>query len=292
MRLKTQLLNKFRQFLVFETIDTVLANFLGKHPKSFILQKIIPGNSLYKKGSFRFCNRFGINYSLDLSDYPDWLLYFYSDSDSSMKVLTYANLGETVLDIGGNIGQTAFMLAQKVGLSGRVISFEPYPSTIAKFEANLMRNENIKNITLEKFGLGQNETVLTMYRALETNSGGNRIISSDLKKAEGMVEVRIKVLDDYLDNNGTIEKIDLIKIDVEGFEAEVLKGARLTLLKYKPALFIEINDEMLRKQNSSSDEVLNIIREIDYIITDVSNMKILSKTDKLNNHTDIYCSKK
>lgn len=292
MKLKTKIINHFRKLFRNHILDNWLSSQIGKNPKSLFLKKIIPGNSLYSKGSKRRCKRNGINFDLDLSDYPDWSLYFNSETDSSKNVLSYVNTGDTVLDIGGNIGQTALMIAKKIGGKGKVISFEPYPNTIKRFEGNLSLNETISNITLVKCGLGNEEMTTTMYQNCSSNSAGNRI-GDEISKGENQVKkVVIKVLDNFLQNEEKLERVDFIKIDVEGYEMNVLRGARKTLLNYKPKLFIEINDNLLRKQGSDSSKLLAFLLDLEYEITDLLTMKKISEAKEIMAHTDIFCEPK
>jgi FkbM family methyltransferase len=292
MKFKTIIFNQLRKLLRIKILDSRLSSLIIKYPNSMFLRKIIPGNRLYSKGSERTENRNGVNFLLDLSDYPDWSLYFYSEIDSSKNVLSFVNSGDTILDIGGNIGQTALMMAKKVGQTGRVISFEPYPNTILKFEKNLSLNKTIKNLTLIKFGLSDEEAVVKMYQDCLTNSAGNRI-SHNLDEGDaGIKEVTIKVLDDFLQEKENLIQINLIKIDVEGYEMNVLKGAKKTLLKYKPNLFVEIDNENLRKQGSNPTEVMTFLIDLGYEIIDLSTMQKISGIDKIEFHTDIFCRPK
>ena len=74
--------------------------------------KFVPANTFYKTGSTRRVKRKGIWYELDLSDYQEWLVYFYCKSDSSNHVLDYLGRSEIILDIGANIGQTALNMSR------------------------------------------------------------------------------------------------------------------------------------------------------------------------------------
>lgn len=292
MKFKTKVFDRFRKLLTNGALDERLSSLIAKNPDSVFLRKIAPGNYLYAKGSVRICNRNGVNFALDLSDYSDWLLYFHSEVDNPKDVLSFVNTGDTILDIGGNIGQTALMMAKKAGKTGRIVSFEPYPSTIKRFERNLSINEAIDNVRLVKFGLGSEETVVRMYQDCPTNSGANRVLGNDSQSDVGIEKITVKVLDDFLPSEENLERIDFVKIDVEGYEMNVLKGAKKTLLKYKPKLFIEIDDANLKKQGSSAAELLTFLTDLSYEMTDLSNMRKISGVDEVTIHTDIFCTAK
>lgn len=272
-----------------EQLDGKLADLIEKYPNSIFLQKVAPGNALYAKRSHRLCTRHHVNFLLDISDYPEWLLYFHSKIDSSLSILSFIDPGDIVLDIGGNIGQTALIIGHKVGKTGKVISFEPYPATIEKFERNLSLNDSISNVRLEKFGLGDRETKLLMHQDSVTNSGANRVVHQSLKEKTGVEEISIRTLDSYIKEKN-ISKIDLIKIDVEGFEMSVLKGGQQTLSEYKPDLFIELSTENLKDQETSGEELIKFLENIGYKIIDVATMRPLPPLGGSKVHTDIYCT--
>ena len=114
MRFKTRSLNLARRLLTFERIDSFLAAQIinGGGP---VIRKVVPGNNLYAPGSMRKCRRNGITFNLDVSDYQEWLIYFGIDDDSSSEIAKYLKSGDTMIDVGGNIGQTAFQAAKVVG---------------------------------------------------------------------------------------------------------------------------------------------------------------------------------
>ncbi len=290
MSVKSTVLDSFRKLLANERSDRILSRAISSYPNFSLLRKLIPGNHLYPKNSNRESVYNGIKFLLDLSDYPDWSLYFHNQNDSSKGVLNYVKEGDVIFDVGGNIGQTALMLAQKVGDTGKVISFEPFPSTIEKFNSNLSRNKNITNITLETFGLGNKIETLKMDFVCDTNSAANRIIPFHSAATTNVSTVEINVLDVYLANLADLQKIDLIKIDVEGFEYQVLEGAKSTLLKFKPDLFIEINDWNLKAQGASAKQLLSFLKDFNYDIVDVSSNKKIFTVEDLETHTDIYCT--
>ena len=96
----------------------------------------------------------------------------------------------------------------------------------------------------------------------DNNSGGGQIHA---KAENNSVPVQVKTLDSFVEEN-KIENISFIKIDVEGFEPFVLKGAQATILREKPKLYIEMTDEWFRKHNSSSEEIIQLLKSWNYEI--------------------------
>ena len=87
-----------------------------------------------------------------------------------------------------------------------------------------------------------------------------------------------------------IARLDLIKIDTEGFEMNVLLGTEKTILRFHPKLFIELDDDMLRRQQSSASELLNWLIQREYKIFDAeTNSPVSAKQSFVHCHFDIIC---
>lgn len=226
-----------------------------------------------------------MSFELRLNDYMDWLLYFHSDSDSSAPVLEYIKESDIVLDIGGNIGQTALFMAKKTGSKGRVVSFEPVPATYKRFITNLELNPEIRNLTVENIALGDTHEKLKMLAETGGNSGQNRVLSQNNTDAN-VVEVEVMPLSSYLMNK-PLPRINVVKIDVEGFEHHVLKGAAGVFKEHRPILYIELSENNLRQQGTSANEVVRFLNELSYRVTDVNSGEILSTMS--SGHTDVIC---
>src|SRR5207247_8317363 len=100
MKYRTWFFDQIRRRLAYRFVDERLAQLMSRFPESFLLRKVIPGTHLYKKGSVRTASRYGVNFFFDLSDYPDWSLYYSNPIDSSRTLLNFVKLGDVVFDIG------------------------------------------------------------------------------------------------------------------------------------------------------------------------------------------------
>ena len=274
---------------VYRPFDSLLAAITANLSDGHPMRKLIPGNEEFHKNTIRYCTRNNIRYCVDLNDYQAWLIYFSFKIDSSFDTLKYVNPGDVVIDVGGNIGQTALSVAKKTGVEGKVISFEPYPGTNKQFKKNLSLNPGISNIELVDYGLGDKPGSFEMFQACTTNSGANRITPGVERALAGEQVINVITLDSYIDSKG-LNKIDLIKLDVEGFEMKVLSGARGTIVRYKPDLFVEVDDANLRMQGDSVKDIFNYFKELDYSIVDVETNEVVEEYKVLENrHTDILC---
>ena len=160
--------------------------------------------------------------------------------------------GECFVDVGANIGFLSLIGADLVGANGRVHAFEPFPDTFEILEKN--KNVNgYEHLLTYDFGLGNLTEILKIYPEAE-NRGGASIVNQHSSTGVG---IKIKRLDD-LDFE---RQINLIKIDVEGFEFEVLKGAEATIRANKPKLIIEYSID--RENTVESYEIYEWLLELE-----------------------------
>lgn len=161
----------------------------------------------------------------------------YESEDAGLLYKVISN-GDTVFDIGANIGWYSIGLAKRNPASV-IHAFEPLPATFANLSKNVELN-GIQNIHINNFGFSNDNTTLRFYTSPHTSvSNSAENISGD---NEAMVtECIVKTLDSYSFDNKV--QVDVIKCDVEGAELFVYQGGLKTIEKYKPLIFTE----MLRK---------------------------------------------
>jgi len=285
------LVKKFirRSFMLWPA-EKLLVFSLGKFPNNRVLKRIIPSNEYYPLKSIRHCRRQGINYSLDIHDYQNWLIYFHSESDSSFGALRYLKTGDIALDVGGNIGQTALMMAKKTGNNGRIYSFEPFPGTFQKLKKNLSLNPGISNIQPQNAALGAVPGSLMMSQDCMSNSGSNRMVAETTATSHCKVTVPVSTIDIFA-RQQQLTTVDFIKIDVEGFEYKVLNGAMETITKHRPLLFIELDDNNLREQGNNAKELIQSLIPLHYtIVNAATGSGVDVNTNYTDCHFDILCT--
>lgn len=277
-------LRKTFTFFPFERIISAFSQ--NKNLNSFV-GKLIPENNLYPPGTIRHVKRNGIWYVLDISDYQNWLIYFGLNDDKPVGLYELVKKDSVIIDVGANIGQTAMNFAKISEQNSMIHAFEPDPVNYSKALENLKRNP-FKNIRYYNIGLGSANEELSLKINSPLNRGGNRI---DRKKALGSLIIKIERLDDVLEREN-VQKVDLIKIDVEGFELEVLKGAKTTILLHKPLLYIEVDDANLQQQGTSASRLIQFIKDLGYnCVESGSNKSVnISENNLRNCHFDIICS--
>jgi FkbM family methyltransferase len=159
--------------------------------------------------------------------------------------------GDTFVDVGAHIGWFTVAASRRVGGNGTVIACEPYPANAAALKENLAIN-NAANVRLVEMALGSQSGELSLAPA--GDSGG---ISALVWDEGERVKASLTTLDEVA---ADLPDIDLLKIDVEGWEPHVLRGGSSALRRTRHVLF-EINKPALRKAGSSEDELYELLRD-------------------------------
>lgn len=153
------------------------------------------------------------------------------------KVLV--NPGDVIVDAGANIGLISIFCAIKAGNNGIVLSFEPHPETFPILQKNIAIN-GLSQITAFKNALGSSPGSARIYSNIQINRGAASLV--EFQKDSPSFDIEILTLDDVLKQQNILH-LNLIKIDVEGFEMEVLKGAEEILTKENgPILVVECSN--------------------------------------------------
>jgi FkbM family methyltransferase len=180
-------------------------------------------------------------------------LYYYLDgktwwSDEFRSISPYLGQGGVVVDVGANLGFMSGIFSGLVGPSGRVHSFEPSPVVYAKL-LEVMQANGYTNVSPYNMGCGKEESSLVLH---SPSSSGHATLrpNSDMegRTSEKRV-VRIVKLDDFL--GPKLERLDLLKVDTEGYEDEVLAGAAGLIQKFNPIIYIELCSEYLTSSQNA-----------------------------------------
>jgi FkbM family methyltransferase len=281
--LKTRLLNILREVFRIPWLERMLVRLTQGKPVHHGLVKLAPNHYQYPQPSVRHVVRNGLRYQVDISDLLGWAIYFGLYERSRERLYSLAGAGATVLDVGTNLGEVLLNLGRRVGDQGRVLGFEPDPLNHALAQRNLDLNP-MPWVTLLPVGLGHEAGVFPLALNTERNRGGNRILW-DATKTSTAVEVR--TLDEMVALH-ELRRLDLIKIDVEGFELKVLRGAMQSVQRFMPHLFVELDDSNLRQQGGCARELVALLEALGYTLTHAENdARVSSAQDFTGCHFDI-----
>jgi len=164
--------------------------------------------------------------------------------------------GDTVLDIGANIGYYALLFSQLVGASGTVIAVEPHPENVHLLELNLKFNR-VTNVKVMPFAVSDEVGTAEMF--VSDGSNWHSLHPTDLT-SQRKISVPTVTIDTITAQLGG--SVDLIRMDIEGWEVKALKGAEGTLKRDLPALVVEVHPNYM--QEGEIRQFLSWLRSFGY----------------------------
>ncbi len=164
----------------------------------------------------------GVELELDPGDSLGLTLSDAYEKFERRLMATLAQPGDVAVDVGANLGLYTLLLARAVGDGGRVFAFEPDPENFELLRRNLERN-GARNVVAERLAVADENGPLRLYLC-ERNRGDHR--TWDSHDGRPSIEIEAVRLDDYLDADrlGPEGRVDLVKMDVQGAEAQALAG--------------------------------------------------------------------
>ena len=174
--------------------------------------------------------------------------------------------GAVFLDVGAHIGYFSMKAAVRVGKTGRVLAFEPNPETLKLLRDNVTANQ-AWNVIVEPVACTDREQMLTLYAAARINTGASSLARQNanisLTEAPRSYVVRGRPIDDVV-RELNLARVDAMKIDVEGAEVSVLRGAGATLQRFHPKVVIEVVAQQLASFHTTPEELASVFREAGY----------------------------
>ena len=188
--------------------------------------------------------RGGLVWNLDLREGIDLTIYLMGafERDTLRVLESHVHEGDTVLDVGANVGAHALHLARLVGGYGRVIAFEPTDYAVGKLRANLRANPALESrVEIHQVFLAADEGA-ALVPSLASSWPVDGTPPDDAQMCSRSMSVTgaaARTLDSVMADSGD-PAVKLIKMDVDGHELEVLAGARSLLARRRPIIVMEL----------------------------------------------------
>ncbi len=200
------------------------------------------------------------------------------EPEVSYLIQTLINKDDVILDIGANVGLHTVRFAQ-LAYEGHVYAFEPVKEMAKRLSQNCSLNR-VENVTIVDCALGvRNETLPISVNIAGVGLEGTSSLTGsfhveDHPENYETRNVPVRKLDDLIQELGIDRRINLIKMDTEGFETFVIEGALETLRKNKPVMIIEAHSRRLKAAGKSFDWYLETFPDYDVFI-----MPAISRTN-------------
>ena len=198
----------------------------------------------------------------DLRDHMESLV-FVGRHRLPRRVIATLRPGDWAIDVGANVGSVAGQMCRAVGRDGQVWAFEPIPRNVERLERFAAHND-LCQLRIHACALSSRRATDTIRLAPEHSSGHASFTASWIRG--GCLEVATERLDDLTGAMDDATPLRLIKLDVEGFEREVIEGAETTIRRFRPLIYCEFNDIILRDAGSSSAGLLRAFADLGYSV--------------------------
>jgi FkbM family methyltransferase len=182
--------------------------------------------------------KFDIEMHLDLSKWSDRANYFlgrWYDLEIQLFAADIIRPGDVAVDVGANRGEFTLIASRLVGDDGKVVCFEPNPQCLESLDREVASN-NISNVVIHRLALGSTDEELTLSVPILQSYYGTFSKSAFANDETYDIKTQVKRGDALLANEWPV----LIKIDVEGFECNVLAGLAETISRCHPAIITEV----------------------------------------------------
>lgn len=210
----------------------------------------------------------GVNLLLDPQDWVSRVILDTGvwEPDNWAAIRQHLASGGTFVDVGAHIGYYSLKAAEVVGPAGHVIAIDPNPEIIRQLRDNISASE-ARTISVQPVACADAEGTLELFAARGVNTGQTSLSHANASQSGQAVttyRVRARPLDDIL-REERVSRVDVVKIDVEGAEFLVLKGAQDMLDRYHPVLLVELIESQLQAMGTSSAEVRALLSAHGYV---------------------------
>jgi FkbM family methyltransferase len=213
--------------------------------------------------------RGGLRWELDLGEGIDFSIYLLGGFERS-TIAAYSRVirpGDVVMDIGANIGAHTLPFARLVSSGGKVIAFEPTAYAFGKLERNVSHNPDLAaRLRLERIMLTDAEDaqpVPQLHSSWPLRAENRSRHATHLGVLADTTGAQATTLDEYVRRH-RLERVDFLKIDVDGNECHVLRGSTQTLARYRPGILIEFMPYGLDEAGESFAHLIALLKTTGY----------------------------
>jgi FkbM family methyltransferase len=230
--------------------------------------------------------RNGRRFVLNPSDFVQRNFFWFGEEDQ-MEPRVLARLlkpGSVLFDVGANFGYYAITLADSLGHDCRVFAFEPFPSTYGRLRRHIELNALDDVIRAYPVALAARAGFARM--AMHSHNSG----AAALSDSDGEERVEVSTLDNFCAEHA-IDRLDFLKVDVEGCEEQLLIGGAATITRFSPLIFIELNPPTLARVGSTVGRVVARLREHGYelFVAHRDQLRPLSQLPRGHEYVNAFC---
>ncbi len=241
--------------------------------------------NLFSSGQDKF--QVDLTENIKFNLYKDSLLckciYFGFEESELSFLKTFLKPEDCFVDIGSNIGLFSVLASPLVGKKGTIYAFEPTPKTFTRLMENIKLN-SLTNLFPENIGLSDTSGSMSFYTSNNEYDAWNSMVRLSQLEDSSKININVSALDEYVESKD-IQKINLIKLDVEGWEYNVLRGSSNVLSwKDAPVLMVEFNENNAFTAGYYCGQVYEYVESFGYkwYIYDVASNSLIQQEKRLH----------
>lgn len=234
---------------------------------------------LFGKGIPRRINNFNVRFPVK------WSRYFESNYEKENVdfLKTVVLPGSIVIDVGAHLGLMSIICSKLSGPNGRVYSFEPSPDTQKACRKIISLNSGTAPIYLRTEAISDHTGEINFYFSKDEGSNSNSLVQKHDLARESII-VKCLTLDAFVSEQ-KLERVDVIKIDAEGSELNVLRGAEKTLVQFRPKMVLAIHPRLILNNGQDPSELFYFLSKLNYQI--IHQGEVVDET-LFNKKTDFF----
>lgn len=202
---------------------------------------------------------------INTKEFVGWNILFrrHYEQDTNLLLQRFIRPGMITVEAGAHIGSETLLMAAMVGAHGKVYAFEPNPVVKKRLDINIRFNRFEQRIISSGTALGESNGTVSFY--VKEEHIPNQGLSSKYKFDEDVTQIEVtqQTLDDWFVSNG-VERIDFLKMDVQGAEIDILKGGSEVITRFRPAIFAEAAPSTQSDSRQSLEDLYDILSVYGY----------------------------
>ncbi len=208
----------------------------------------------------------GVKIRCDLGDQIQRQIYFFGAYEPIEAYLLTHLLrpGMVVIDAGANVGQHTLIAAVEVGRHGEVHAFEPVPKTFRRLVAHVSDNGLADTVRTNRMALWHEAKTVRLHLGFDKASDGGYTIGVPSEAVDTVVCSGVR-LDDYVAER-KLNRVDFVKMDIEGAEWFALQGATSVLARWRPTMLVEINRSACRGLRYEPERIWEFLKPYGYLM--------------------------
>jgi FkbM family methyltransferase len=220
-------------------------------------------------------NQYDLKYFIDTKDYIGWSIFFLGDyeKDTNEIIAEYVKPGMTVIEAGANHGSETVILGKIVGKTGKVYAFEPVPRLFNHLKLNIDINNLGQNTIPIQLAIGEKDDQVVFH--LPAADAANQGMPSKYTFSGATIEINVvqKSLDNWLVENEVTE-VGFIKMDIQGAEIDLIRGAQNCFQKMRPILYLEADETQSGNSKHNLSDLFKLLIASNYSVNLVEPQKM------------------